>query len=257
VLISGIEMSTRFLGLLTLTFTGAFLVGVSPAGAQDPSKENPILSLLGSGKAVFGAFSGEKTKENAAKLSRDHQLDFVFYDMETGPFDVSGMRDFMEALGPRAIATRLPPIRDGREEARARAKNLLEAAVDIVVFPHVEDRAQAELAVGAMKSGTRRTPSILIIEDRIGVGNARDIVSTPGVDIVFPGPGDLRRAYDGDAAAVENAIQTVLSACKEFGRVCGITAGPEDIEKRLKEGFRVFIVTNLDALPIGRRAASR
>jgi 4-hydroxy-2-oxoheptanedioate aldolase len=126
------------------------------------------------------------------------------------------------------------------------------------VFPHVEDRAQAELAVAAMKSaGPKETPSILIIEDRVGVANAKEIVSTPGVDIVFPGPGDLRRAYDGDLVAVEKAIQTVLSACKEFQVVCGITAGPADIEKRLNEGFRVFIVTDLDALPIGRRAASR
>ena len=229
----------------------------SPAVAQGPSKENPILALLESGKAVFGAFSGEKTKENAAKLSGDNRLDFVFYDMETGPFDVDGMRDFMASLGSRPIATRLPPIREGREAARERAKLLLEAGVDVVVFPHVEDRAQAELAVSSISGGPGRTPGILIIEDRIGVGNARDIVSTPGVDIVFPGPGDLRRAYEGDAAAVEKAIQSVLSACKEFDVVCGITAGPGDIEKRLKEGFRVFIVTNLDALPIGRRAASR
>ena len=109
-----------------------------------------------------------------------------------------------------------------------------------------------------MKSaGPKKIPSILIIEDRVGVANAKEIVSTPGVEIVFPGPGDLRRAYEGDLAAVEQAIQTVLSACKEFGVTCGITAGPQDIEKRLNEGFRVFIVTNLDALPIGRRAASR
>jgi len=250
-------MSIRPLGLCLLTFTGAVLVHISPAVAQRPSKENPILALLGSGKAVFGAFSGEKTKENAARLSGDNRLDFVFYDMETGPFDVDGMRDYMTVLGSRAIATRLPPIREGREEAREHAKLLLGAGVDAVVFPHVEDRAQAEVAVSSMASGPVRAPSILIIEDRIGVENARDIVSTPGVDIVFPGPGDLRRAYDGDAAGVESAIQNVLSACKEFGVVCGITAGPEDIEKRLKEGFRVFIVRNLDALPIGRRAASR
>jgi 2-keto-3-deoxy-L-rhamnonate aldolase RhmA len=232
-------------------------VQLSPARAQDPSKENPILALLGSGKAVFGAFSGEKTKENASKLSGDNELDFVFYDMETGPFDVEGMRDFMAALGGLAIATRLPPIGEGREPARERAKLLLEAGVDMVVFPHVEDRGEAELAVSSVASDGRKVPSLLIIEDKTGVANAREIVSTPGVDIVFPGPGDLRRAYEGDAAAIENAIQTVLSACKEFGVVCGITAGPSDIEKRLKEGFRVFIVTNLDALPIGRRAASR
>ncbi len=230
---------------------------VSPTSAQSSSKESPILALLGSGKAVFGAFSGEKTKANAAELSGDNELDFVFYDMETGPFDVEGMRDFMGALGSRPIAARLPPIREGREEARERAKLLLQAGVDAVVFPHVEDRAQAELAVSSMRTRPARTPGILIVEDRKGVANAREIVSTPGVDIVFPGPGDLRRAFDGDAAAIENAIQTVLAACKEFGVVCGITAGPSDIEKRLKEGFRIFIVTNHDALPIGRRAASR
>ena len=250
-------MSIRSLDLCLLTFTGVVLVHTSPADAQGPSKENPILALLGSGKAVFGAFSGEKTEENAAKLSGDNQLDFVFYDMETGPFDVGGMSDFMVSLAGRPIVTRLPPIREGREEARERTKLLLEAGVDGVVFPHVEDRAQTEHATRSMGSAPGRAPSILIIEDRIGVENARDIVSTPGVEIVFPGPGDLRRAYGGDGLAVENAIQSVLSACKEFGVVCGITAGPEDIEKRLKEGFRVFIVTNLEALPIGRRAASR
>jgi 2-keto-3-deoxy-L-rhamnonate aldolase RhmA len=123
----------------------------------------------------------------------------------------------------------------------------------VVVYPHVEDRSQAELAVSALRSAGGKAPGILIIEDRVGVANARDIVSTEGVDIVFPGPGDLRRAYDGDAAAVETAIQSVLSACKEFDVPCGITAGPSDIEKRLQEGFRVFIVQNLDAIPIGRR----
>ncbi len=241
-------MSKLSLGLSVLTFAGAALVHPS---------ENPFLSLLGSRKAVFGAFSGGKTKEDAVKLASEHELDFVFYDVETGPFDVDGMRAFMAGLGPRPIAARLPPIREGREVARERAKLLREAGVAAVVFPHVEDRAQAELAVAAMGKGSEKTPSILIIEDRVGVANARDIVSTPGVDIVFPGPGDLRRAYDSEAAAVEKAIQSVLSACKEFKVACGITAGPEDIEKRLKEGFRVFIVTNLDALPVGRRAASR
>jgi 2-keto-3-deoxy-L-rhamnonate aldolase RhmA len=252
-----IDMSARFLSLLWMTIAGAVLVQLAPAQSHGSSKENSILALLESGKAVFGAFSGDKTKENAAKWSADDSLDFVFYDMETGPFDVPGMRDFMESLGSRSIATRLPPIREGREEARERARLLLEAGVDMVVFPHVEDRAQAELAVSSVTSGGRKVPSLLIIEDRNGVANAREIVSTPGVDIVFPGPGDLRRAYEGDAAAIENAIQTVLSACKEFGVVCGITAGPTDIEKRLKEGFRVFIVTDHDALGIGRRAASR
>jgi hypothetical protein len=97
-------------------------------------RENPISALLASGKAVFGAFSGEKTKENATKLSRDNQLDFVFYDMETGPFDVDGMRDFMASLGSRPIATRLPPIREGSERL-AGTRSAFSRPASIVVFP--------------------------------------------------------------------------------------------------------------------------
>jgi 2-dehydro-3-deoxy-L-rhamnonate aldolase len=250
----GIEMPQSAFAFFLSSLAGAFLLHASSRKPESTAKPNPILALLGSEKAIFGAFSGESTKENAAKLSGDGQLDFVFYDLETGPFDVDGMRDFMSSLGGRAIVTRIPPIREGRVEASERAKLLLEAGVDGVVFPHVEDRAQAEHAVSSLGG---KAPNVLIIEDRIGVSNAREIVSTPGVDIVFPGPGDLRRAYDGDKVEVEKAIQRVLSACQEFHVVCGITAGPDDIEKRLSEGFRVFIVTNFDALPIGRRAASR
>jgi 4-hydroxy-2-oxoheptanedioate aldolase len=233
------------------TFAGVMLMQVLPAGAQ--AKENPILALLSSGKAAFGSFS-DKTRQSASTLSADDRVDFVFYDMETGPFDVDGMRDFMTALGGRSLAARLPPIRDGREVARERVRLLLDAGVDLVVYPHVGSREDAELAVRATGE---RALNLLIIEDRAGVANAREIVSTPGVDIVFPGPGDLRRAYQGDLAAVEKAIQSVLSACRSSRVVCGITAGPEDIAKRLEEGFRVFIVKNPDALPIGRRASSR
>ncbi len=99
--------------------------------------------------------------------------------------------------------------------------------------------------------------NVLLIEDQVGIANAREIVSTPGVSVVIPGPGDLSRAYNRDMEAVENAIQTVLAACKEFDVACGITAGPDDIGERLAQGFRMIIVTNADALAVGLRAAGR
>ena len=98
---------------------------------------------------------------------------------------------------------------------------------------------------------------MVLIEDRIGVANASEIVAVPGVSVAFPGPGDLRRAYKGDMEAVERAIQTVLAACLEADVPCGITAGPEDIAERIRQGFRVFIVTSAEALSVGHQAASR
>ena len=97
---------------------------------------------------------------------------------------------------------------------------------------------------------------MLLIENQEGIGHAREIVRTPGVSIAVPGPGDLRQAYQGDMEAVENAIQTVLAACKEFDVACGITANTNDIERRLSEGFRV-IIADAEANRIGMRASGR
>ena len=57
--------------------------------------------------------------------------------------------------------------------------------------------------------------------------------------------------------AVEAAIQSVLAACKEFDVPCGITAGVDDIAERIEQGFRMIIVTQPEALAVGRAAAGR
>lgn len=56
---------------------------------------------------------------------------------------------------------------------------------------------------------------------------------------------------------VESAIQAVLAALLEFAVPCGVTAGTDDIVRRLDQGFRVVIVTETDALAVGREHASR
>jgi 4-hydroxy-2-oxoheptanedioate aldolase len=223
-----------------------------------------LVERLRSGEPVFGVFAGDGKRAIAEKLASDERVDFVFYDMEEGPFDgesLERMEVFLHSLEGRPMVTRLPPIRDGFAEAEERARRLVSSGVDGVVFPHIENRAQAEHAVRSTApsesiptvSTTPGLPlAILIIEDRAGVENAGEIVSTPAVSVVIPGPGDLRRAYDGDDTAVDRAIETVLAAAKAEGVVCGITAGSADMEKRLRQGFRFMIATSHDALGVGR-----
>ena len=262
---------------------------------------NRIGALLADGQVVFGIFSGEKTPESAAEMANQGLADFVFYSMETGPFDIPGMAAYQEALSPpdargsdnpHPIALRIPPIRDGSDEAAERTAAGLDAGAYSIVFPHVETADEARHAVASMRparaGGLREATgaaaarvfgvspaeyearadvwpldpggelvNMLLIEDQVGVANALDIVSVPGVSIAFPGPGDLRRAYEGDMEAVEGAIQTVLAACQEAGVPCGITAGPDDIAERIEQGFRVFIVTSPEALAVGHQAAGR
>ncbi len=287
-----------------------------PAGEEMPAEEeaseteaagnggpswNRVASLLQGGQVVFGIFSGEPTPETAMEMAQQELADFIFYSLERGPFDLPTMSAYQEALSPpgargsanpHPVLLRIPPIRDGMDEAAERTAAGLDAGTYGIVFPHVETADEARHAVASMtlaRAGGLRgdadpeaarvfgvSPedyaaragvwpldpagelvSFLLIEDQIGIENALEITSVPGISIVSPGPGDLRRAYEGDMEAVEAAIQTVLAACLEAGVPCGITAGPDDIAMRIEQGFRVFIVTSPEALAVGHEAAGR
>jgi len=237
---------------------------------NDDAAMNPIAQLLTDGRPVFGIFSGEHTAAQGAAMAATRETDFVFYSLENGPFDISTMQGYMQAMeessgeeDPRPIALRIPPIMDEQAQAQERVEQALAAGVAAVVFPHVQTAGHAAVSVSTIgeslwpRNPTGAHVNMLIVEDQEGIANVRDIVSTPGISIVFAGPGDLRRAYEGDMEAVETAIQGVLAACKEFDVPCGITAGVDDIARRLEEGFRVIIVTDPEALTVGRQASGR
>ena len=232
--------------------------------------EGVLVELLAAGEAVFGIFSGDHTAEGGRAMAAHPETDFVFYSLESGPFDIPAMETYVAALddasgeaGPPPIALRIPPVHADPAAARERVAEGLAAGVASIVFPHVVAREDAEVAVDAM--GPELWPgnpdgslvAMLIVEDREGIANVRDIVSTPGVSVVFAGPGDLRRAYEGVMEAVETAIQTVLAGCTQFDVPCGITAGVDDIAERLEQGFKVIIVTEPEALAVGLEAAGR
>jgi hypothetical protein len=93
----------------------------------------------------------------------------------------------------------------------------------------------------------------------------REIAAVKGIGVLWPGAGTLRGVFsdpklgaDGkpeigpngrpvtvfNAEAWVNAIQQVLSACKEFNVPCGFPSNsPEDMEMRYKQGFRVFVAS--------------
>ena len=101
--------------------------------------------------------------------------------------------------------------------------------------------------------------TLFIVESEKGIANCRDIARVRPT-IACPGPGTLGRVFQGDAAKVESAIQTVLAACKEFDVPCGIPANATDVEKRIKEGFRAIVLYDRDyeaTIKIGRAAAAR
>ncbi len=241
-----------------------------PVAEASPADPSTIIELLEAGQPVFGMFAPEQSADGGVAAAANTETDFIFYSLESGPWDIPTMERFMasmaEAAGPEGahpVTLRIPPIRDDREAARVHLAEGLAAGVGGLVLPHVE--SADEVALASEVVGDRLWPAnpdgdvlnVILIEDQAGVEIADQIVAAPGVGVAIPGPGDLRRAYEGDMEAVENAIQRVLAACKEFDVPCGITAGPDDIATRLEQGFRMIIVTRPEALAVGLSASGR
>jgi 2-keto-3-deoxy-L-rhamnonate aldolase RhmA len=112
--------------------------------------------------------------------------------------------------------------------------------------------------------------SWVIVESHEGLANVREIAAVPGIGVLWPGAGTLRGLFsstgpDGqrvlDEEGWENAIQQVLSACKEFDVACGYPANASDIEMRMEQGFSVFVMgwgeSGFDTVEMGRAKAGR
>jgi 4-hydroxy-2-oxoheptanedioate aldolase len=111
--------------------------------------------------------------------------------------------------------------------------------------------------------------AVIQIETPEAVENIDEILSVPGIGAIFVGPSDLSTnlgyPHSPDAPEVEEAIQTVLRACKARNIPIGITTAPTTVEKRLREGFN-FVTVGGDGgispatgttLQLGRAAAGR
>jgi len=109
-----------------------------------------------------------------------------------------------------------------------------------------------------------------IVESKEGLEKIREIAAVKGIGVLFPGAGTLRGVFSTtdaagqrvlDEPAWEAAIQKVLSACKEFNVPCGYPANATDIEKRIQQGFSVFVIgwgeAGFKAVDIGRKAVGR
>ncbi len=107
------------------------------------------------------------------------------------------------------------------------------------------------------------------IETPGAVERIEEIITTPGIGVIFIGPSDLstQMGYGDNPGApeVEQAIQTVLASCLRHAVPCAITTGARSVEARISQGFRLVTVGGdggitagtSRALGLGRDAAGR
>ena len=81
----------------------------------------------------------------------------------------------------------------------------------------------------------------LQVETALGVKNIEEILSVPGIGVLFVGPNDLSWSLGVPQGSPEHeeAVQVVLRACMDHKIPAAITVTEADVVKRLKEGFRL------------------
>jgi 2-keto-3-deoxy-L-rhamnonate aldolase RhmA len=216
------------------------------------------------------------TRGGGARLAANPLYDFVFLNLEGGyePAAVKAIAEGLrsaEAVGTKALIVRIPPIgRDGAAAARTRVKEVLEAGGDGVTIPHIESLDQAKQALGFFQDAAADvwSPSnpdgeklaMLMLEDPGAVAQAREMADLKGISILACGIGSLTRALGGDRAGAEAGTQKVLAETRRARLVNMLTASPQDVEKRVKEGFLALLVQGPSAdetIRIGRAVSGR
>ena len=240
-------------------------------------KPNRIKTMLAEGKVVLGGWvtMGSPVVAEIMSLSG---FDWLLIDCEHGPLGFETAQTLLQAIQASGV---VPFVRVAESNA-AVIKRALDIGSMGVVVPLVNDRASAECAVRAAKYPpegirgiglarahlygldfmgyvTQANEEIMVIaqiEHADAIANLDDIVSVPGIDVLFVGPVDLAGSYGhlgvtGELPAeVNQAIEKVIKTAGETGIALGCWAPNADIaSQRIAQGFQ-FVGLGTDGLQL-------
>ena len=232
------------------------------------------------GRPAFGFALGMGSPLNAELLSRSG-IDFVMVDRQHGSW---GEDSAIAALVAITGSSAIPMARVARNDYTFIGRLLDEGVMGMVV-PMVDTPDQARAAADACRlppQGNRswgwgraklygadyadRINEELFVAVQLesveAVENAEAILSTPGIDGCWTGPSDLSLSLGFHPSEMDDreeharALETILEACKNTGKIPGIAGlGVDDALKKASQGFR-FITATSDGGLLGSGAAT-
>ena len=242
--------------------------GRTPVQQGGPGRH--LKSRLMAGEVLIGGMVAEYARPSLMKLYRQAGFDFVYFETEHGLFDPPAFADTVLAARDNGM----PAIAKTSQLERAETAKLLECGIVGVQLPRTETVEEIETLVSYLKfppAGTRaaaagygnsnyrqetdpsswmmeqdeETTLVVHIETRKGLENAEGIVSTPGIDMVYVGPGDfsIEMGHPGayDHPGVVGPMEEILEVCKAHGVPFGTTASGVDAAGRwIEKGAQFF-----------------
>lgn len=230
-------------------------------------RKNPLINCINSGKPAIGAWAA-LTDASVVEILALSGFDYIILDQEHGAGDISNLPNLLRAFSGTPCS---PVLRLGAYDP-GKVKQAMDAGVEGLMIPNVETPEQAReiadmcryppkgrrgLAPNAARGAsfglemrnyveTVNDNFILMlqIESQLGVDNARAIIETDGVDMLFAGPMDLSAdmghlldlGHPDVYAAVDSVRDQAIAAGKWAGTV---PHGDRDSAMLGKDGWHI------------------
>jgi len=249
----------------------------NPTSGSDSGSSPPETRLgrhlkqrLQAGKVLLGGMIMEYMRPSIVKLYKQAGFDFLYIEYEHGRFEPTTLADTVLCARDNG----LPVVAKTPQLERAEVAKLLDCGIVGIQLPRAESRAEIETLLSYLKyppRGTRaiapgygnsgyvqppdwktwmgeqneETTLVVHIETKLGYENAEEIISTPGVDMVYVGPGDfsIEMGHPGgyDHPDVIGPMQEMLAICQKHGVPFGTTAsGAQAARKWVENGAQFF-----------------
>ncbi len=229
-------------------------------------RPNPLREKFAAGEPALGGWLAIPSSVSAEVMATAG-LDYVCIDLQHG---LSHFSDAVPMLQALTLGGCTPTARVPWNEPGIIGK-VLDAGAMAVIVPMVNSRAECEAAVratryapeGARSFGPTRVGAvegpgyvteananvtcIPMVETRQAVDSIDDILTVPGVEAIYVGPGDLAislgHAPGSEDPEFHEALATIVDACGRHGVVPGIHATAATAAERLGRGFRMITVS--------------
>jgi 4-hydroxy-2-oxoheptanedioate aldolase len=238
---------------------------------------NEFKHAIAAGKQQIGLWVS-LASPYSAEIVAGSGFDWLLFDGEHSPNDPPAMLTQLQAAAPYPPSAVVRPAWNDK----VLIKRYLDCGVQSFLVPYVQNAAEAEAAVAAVRYPTRGVRGVagstrasrfgritdyvkraeaemcmlVQIETREGLDNLEAIAKTDGIDGVFIGPADLAAGLGhlGDIphAEVQSAIKDAIARIKACGRPAGILATDETSTRRYIEWGTTFTAVGVDAMILMR-----
>ena len=248
-------------------YSGKVAGGLEMAEGSGPV--NRLRQLWRDGRCTLGAIATIPSVQTVQLMARSG-LDWILIDMEHGPIDLAAAHAMIAA----ASGTPLVPLVRVPAGAAWHAKAPLDFGAMGICFPMTTRRADAEAAVRAVRyppDGDRfwgpfyaplcwnvsmraylecansEVLAIGTIEHIDAVDTVADVIETPGLDLVFIGPGDLAtsmglkgRADDPAVVAAIRKLESIIQPSRVL--LGGVAHTTDQANAMIARGYRALVV---------------